>query len=84
MLKPFASSGTLTSKAKVADVLDKGSGCVILTEGIVMAFFCLYFDSPDKEYKRNCLSIPIKKNILKVKHPLGQVCSSLGLGFESH
>ena len=33
LYKPFASSGTLTSTAKVADVLDKGSGAVVITEG---------------------------------------------------
>ena len=31
--KPFPSSGKLTSRAKIADVLDKGSGALILTEG---------------------------------------------------
>jgi len=32
LFKPFAAGGTLTSTLKVADVLDKGSGAVIITE----------------------------------------------------
>ena len=38
LYKPFAASGTLTSRARVADVLDKGSGALILTEGMVQYF----------------------------------------------
>ena len=33
MFKPLPTSGTLTSKARIADVLDKGSGALILTDG---------------------------------------------------
>ena len=33
VFKPLPTSGTLTSKARIADVLDKGSGALILTDG---------------------------------------------------
>ena len=33
LYKPFAPSGTLTSQARISDILDKGVGALILIDG---------------------------------------------------
>ncbi len=44
--KPLPTSGTLTTESKIADIVDKGSGAVILTESKLIVDTILFNVQP--------------------------------------